>query len=222
MFAFHQDWSIIHKNGLNTSGWVINDLCFLKASCNYSFQTGIVLNATGNYQIRKFLHSSFFFSVVNVCVSRFYLWFRDPKMEGLKVYIQHVMLWVSNNKMLQKQLRKCVVLMTKGSLLTTKCDTDCHNISQAIGHWEINTMTLIRHRSTFFKRIGGKQSAKSTWELTLDLIISQSTMCHHLKKIGKVSNPSVFVLNTLSPKNREVRDSMTSFLSKQWKDTFLN
>ena len=43
------------------SSWVINNFCFLKATCNYAFQSFNVLNTTVNYLIKiVFLDPSYF------------------------------------------------------------------------------------------------------------------------------------------------------------------
>ena len=63
---------------------------------------------------------------------------------------------------------------------------------------------------------------KSTWELALDLDISQSTICCYLKKIGKVRKLGIWLLHTSSEKNKEDCISIgTSLLSKLRNDLFL-
>ena len=63
---------------------------------------------------------------------------------------------------------------------------------------------------------------KRTWELALDLNTSQSTICHHLKKIGKVSKLGVWIPHSLSEKNKEDYILIaTSLLSRLKNDLFL-
>ena len=63
---------------------------------------------------------------------------------------------------------------------------------------------------------------KSTQELVLNLNTFQSTICHHLKKTGKVSKLSAWFPHTLSEKNKEDCISIvTSLLLRQRNDLFL-
>ena len=64
---------------------------------------------------------------------------------------------------------------------------------------------------------------KSTWELALDLNISQSTIYCRLKKIGKVSKLSVWIPHILREKNKKDCISIvTNLLFRQKNDLFLN
>ena len=47
------------------------------------------------------------------------------------------------------------------------------------------------------------QSSQSTRKLALDLNISQSSVCSHFKKIGKVSKLGIWFPHTLCEKNKE-------------------
>ena len=65
-------------------------------------------------------------------------------------------------------------------------------------------------------------SNKSTQELVLDLNTSQSTICHHLRKIGKVSQLGIWVIHILSARNKENCIYIaTSLLIRQRNDLFL-
>ena len=84
----------------------------------------------------------------------------------------------------------------------------------------METRMLSRPWTRHFKRIGGIQS--TYWGLALDLNASQSTICNHLKNLGKVSKLSIWVLHTLSEKNKENCISIaTSLLSVRRNDPFL-
>ena len=62
---------------------------------------------------------------------------------------------------------------------------------------------------------------KNTQELAPDLNTPQSTICCHLKKIGKVRKQGVWVLHTLNQKNKDYIAIETNFLSRQRNDLFL-
>ena len=71
-------------------------------------------------------------------------------------------------------------------------------------------------------RLAELNPRKSTRKLGLDLNTSQSTICRHLKMIGKVGKLGVSVSHTLSEKNKEdLISTVTSLLSKQLNDLFL-
>ena len=55
---------------------------------------------------------------------------------------------------------------------------------------------------------------KTTRELSLDLITSQSIICRHLKKIEKLSKLGVWLLHTVSEKNKEGCISRATNLSQ--------
>ena len=63
---------------------------------------------------------------------------------------------------------------------------------------------------------------RGTQELAHDFNTSQSTICYHLKKIGKVSKLGVWVPHTLSQENKKDHLSVvTSLLSRQENDMFI-
>ena len=64
---------------------------------------------------------------------------------------------------------------------------------------------------------------QSTLELADKLNTSQSTICRHLEKMGKVSLLSVWVLHVLNEKNKaDCLSIATSLLSRQRNDPFLD
>ena len=62
---------------------------------------------------------------------------------------------------------------------------------------EFRAGLLSDHNQDALRELLECNMSKSTWELALDLNISQSTICHYLKKIGKVSNLGVWLPHTL-------------------------
>ena len=66
-------------------------------------------------------------------------------------------------------------------------------------------------------------ACQSIWDLAGKLNTSQSTICRHLEKMGKVSKLGVWVPHALSEKNKADRLSIaTSLLSRQRNDPFLD
>ena len=108
------------------------------------------------------------------------------------------MLWeFKNKKTQQKQLRKFAEFMPKVLLLTTKFETGFQSFILVIC---LRDEPRQEHSSDIdqgnSRELVECNPCKSSQELTLDFCTSRSTICCHLKKIGKVSMKN-FLENTL-------------------------
>ena len=113
-----QDWRNKFVLFLYPFVWVIYNFHFLKASCNYAFQTSNIWNTTRNYLI--------IFSLV--MKEEYTSWTTESACLTCRRSLRIT-------KMLQKQIRIFVVFMTTVSLLTIKPGFQCFVM---IYHWEMN------------------------------------------------------------------------------------
>ena len=103
------------------------------------------------------------------------------------------------------------MFMAKGSLLTTKSKTGFQSF---VLRNEPRPGCSSDLDQDALRELVEYNLHKSRWESALDLNTSQTTICHHLKKIGKVSKLGILV------KENHISIA-TSFLSRQRNDLFL-
>ena len=115
-------------------------------------------------------------------------------MEDLKVHIRHVMLWeFKNNKNATETAKKICSVYGQGVIT----DRQVRNWFSKFRSGDTSLRDEPRPgRSSDLDQDALRELVecnprKSTRELALDLNTSQSTICRHLKKIGKVSKLGV-------------------------------
>ena len=112
--------------------------------------------------------------------------------------------------------------MDKESLLTTKSETSFQNFFLVIHH-EPKPGCSLDFDHDPLRELVECNWHKSTQELALDLNTSQTPICHHVKKIGKVSKLSIWVPHIFYENNMEDHIFIIAYLLlKQRNDLFLN
>ena len=94
-------------------------------------------------------------------------------------------------KILQNQIRKCLMFMAKVILLTTKFKTGFQSFfsDDTSLRYEMRPECLLDPEQDTLRKLVLYNLHKSIGELALDHNKSQSTICYHLKKIGKGTKP---------------------------------
>ena len=118
---------------LNPSIYVVDSLiilAFLKASCEYAFQTSTVLKETGYYLIKECLHQLFLFLLLK-SVNQNLMKSKRTEREYL---ICNVIGVYESRKTSQELQRKFVMLNAEVSLLTYKCETGFQSFVLTIHH----------------------------------------------------------------------------------------
>ena len=141
-----------------------------------------------------------------------------PKMESEKVHIRRVMLWKFNQGNSAKATAEKICSVYGEGLISDR----------AVRNW----FAKFRSGDTSLKdepRVGRSSNLddnllkttleqnprRSTRDIAGRLNTSQSTVCRHLEKLGKVNKLGVRVLHNLSERNKENRMSIaTSLLSR--------
>ena len=120
-------------------------------------------------------------------------------MKEVKVHIRHLMLWkFKNNKNSTETSKKMASIYGQGVIT----DSQIRNWFSKFcsGDKWTQTRTLIRPWLRCSKWIGSMQP---TQKYSRIITLHSFTICNHLKKIRKLSNPGVCVPRTLIEKNKK-------------------
>ena len=152
-------------------------------------------------------------------------WSYISKMEELKVNIWRVMMWeCKNNKNTTETAKKIWSVYDKGVIIDHQVENWFSKFHS--GNTSLRNEPRPGHSSDLnqnaLRKLVECIPHKSMQEIALDHYTSPSTVCHHSKKTGKVSQLGVRILHTLSEKNKKDYIFITtSLLLRQGNDPFL-